>query len=769
MRTVVHETQQVGLDTRQGLWGKDLALRQFLNGSIDQGGKIVRRPPCTDQGTLDSRTQGLVVINGALTCFHPKGITPADTAVPTLNYLAFDVPENLGPGWQLLNAGAGPDGKAWALIRHDYDIIIGSTALDHVDLVHVWDGEDGRWGRTYVQDGEFPASYQFDGDGQPSLAQSERAGGAAIAGSRLWIGNAFSGRVYGSKAGRLRVWNQRTRDDIAADGEYYLLYLKDNTLGGPNQEFIIPRPYKWTTDRNGYAWYAVEVYDYYFNKWSIMTEETSGPFLALGYFVSASSEQAYDPVTNTLAYKMKITVKPGSVGGPPVLRVRLIAASTRVTIKTVPTLTPVAGANWSISLSAGVYIAEGVEFTQAAYTTGLLADNRRYFLTIGSDATGRLWDAGPVGGPWTYPHNMVRRKNRIYKIIETGVYPAAYTATDYKYPYESGAEDQSVWTRLQLEHTDMAGADDATYLDTSGKNNGITADSAMSLAALKNRLLVMSDRSTQLWAIDENVDNISHLAFLPWGARVNASGGTAMPVAAVTEGAALVHSDSGVRAVALDGMNFDNAKELRVGEPIATLERGWCRAMAYWPATGQLILAEKTVGGNLRWLVRDRQTGMKIDAWGTWSVLNLTDVDADSLCQIGTMLYFRSGTHLLAFNASRGVTYRDYSDPLDQPYPTVAQWHPTELGAAGKRKRLNRVRVVQDGRASLAVQVLPIGTWPLLPYDSLAPATQVALPAGRAQTPMPCVGVAMAISLCSTDRDGWRLQRIELDLLNLEK
>lgn len=366
-----------GIDLRDGLFtGNQTRFRELTNLRIDKGRKLVRRPPCIRvSGNLDAKTQGLISIDGQLYTFAKKGdtITHTGDVATTVQTLAFDVPD-LTTSWELLAAGVF-DGYAAAWIKHTFP----STQYPAIVYLHVWDGLV--YAPTFVQDPYLPGCFspsiadltdqEYNPDFVPVLA---------VGVTKLWT-STLRGNAQACRTADARVWNQRTKDSLLADGEHWCFVVPEgaNTL----RSFIVPRNAAWMTGDGRWSYYVLEYNDG--TSWVPMSEVSATP----------TSAFTWRPVSITSRFtggwnEIRLDVYWGRASAG-LIRLRLVAGATSVDVTTSPSVAAIAGSGsaWKLSVGDAKFrYRSGDGQTTLAHSTSDLVDGRTYLLAVTADSIG---------------------------------------------------------------------------------------------------------------------------------------------------------------------------------------------------------------------------------------------------------------------------------------------------------------------------------------------------------------------------------------------
>ncbi len=745
-----------GLDLRDGLYSKDQGrFRELLNCQIDRGEKLRRRPPCMQvSGAIDAQCQGMVYLNGLLYTIAPRGATIVHTGdvATLLTTLYFDIPDNCGAGWTLIHARV-YEGHIVAWIRHDFPSSVYTTQA----FLHVWDNGGANTAcRTLVQDPYLAASFS------PSvidLAKQQYSAAVTpvmgLGANKLWS-STLRGNAQSSRTIEARVWNQRTQDDLLLNGESFCFLVPD---AAGTYNFVLPLP---SSDDLNYLLTLVDMEIDGNGIWALKTH-IIGALVndydwAIGYFAGLTAVQ-------NLGVTMKVPI---GTGRRRKIRVRVFSGGSQaarnninITVTGAVAVNTALGTDATLTFGNSTYtVAEGAPATQT-FADALLKIGHVYFLAVSSDQTlyPALWDYTLQGLPplaW-FEHTRIVCVIDCARMVHAGAGPII---TNSQYIRFNLGFDQ--WYADQvLRLSDRAGADDCALLASSSNNNeggGIT-----SMSAIKQRMLITYSASMQLWAVDPNPNNDALLDVIHFG-----TGAQANCTPAQFYGSLLAVTQTGYRSISLQGNNYDSMKDLNLGEPIQAMPLPVVRDLVSWPFSGQFITPGKRSDGTLMFTVLDYSAESKFSAWNTWTVHGLTDVDAETMAPINSRLYFRSGTGVYYFEGEPTV-FRDFDDTPGDAYPSIAVWHYNQFGKPGRGKRFVGLSVVQDGPSYFAAQVAPRGTYSFPQAAPVLVGQMITLISGVNRQPMSMIGEALAVQMMTRNEAGWRLQRLAVDFLMMDR
>jgi hypothetical protein len=746
-----------GLDLRDGYFSTaQNRLRELLNCRINKGRRPTRRPPQrVVQGTLDPVSKGLVSIDGQLYCIARKGdrASGSGDVASTVKVLEFDNP-NYATDWTLLHAAVFSD-YAVAWIRHTYP----STAYPYIVMLHVWDGL--LFSPTYVTDPYLPGSFS------PSIADltdqrydSTFSPVLGLGVSKLWT-STNRGNTNCCRTADARIWNQRSKDTMLADGESLCWVVPEGQ--GVWRTFVAARNAEWMNLDQRWAYYVLE---YKVGSSWVVMDEASGSPAALGSWIWSASTSRFAGGWNEVGI---IVNWPTEAAG--LIRLRLVGGGTSVIASgALPTVTTSgAGASRSVNTTtASAYTWRGGDVVSVPATSAFatVTQGSDYLISMGPDGLSS-WNLTSQG----FPNGWNRERRRIIsKITWPGAAPDP-TVTDYKYAFEANA-DSDWYSSLVLEYVDLAGAQDAVGISTSSQDN--TGGSITAIACSKNRMVVSYAGSCQLWAIDQATNATTFLESLNFG-----TGEQEYPSPISFYGSILTPTERGFRAISVAGANLDSLQDSNVGEPIDRLPVMQVLAGAFWPVYGSAIFAGY-VDGDLTFLHLDYSRESKVTAWSMWTVAGISSIDAESIVASGNKLWFRTGTTLCYFDAT-ATDFIDDNDPAQTPYESAFTTHFNDFGTPGREAKMPTFDLAQDGYCDTTWQVSPYGS-----SDTEAVGPSVSGPRveghsfGKARRPLGLRGSGVAVRISTRDkrsfagtplgsRVGWTFHRLSIDLIPVNR
>lgn len=427
-KTFALEEFQGGIDLRDGLFSKNQTrFRVRKNVWTDKGKKIRRRVPCLDvDGGFSANCQGLVGIDGVLYTFAKKGDTVTHTGdlATQVTTLYFDSPD-LCTDWELLDVEIF-EGYAAAWIRHTFP----STAYPSLCFMHVWDGLV--FAPTFVQDPYLPGSFS------PSIAdlvgQAYDADFSPVIGlgvSKIWS-STLRGNAHCCRTADGRIWNQRTRDNMLADGEPWCFVVPEGALSV--REFIVPRDASTLGVDGRWAYYVLEYKDG--DSWTTMEEVAGAPTVAFTWRpVSVASRFAGG------WNEIQVQVCWGQADAG-IIRLRLVPGDTSLQLVTTPTVSIATGSgtSWDLSFTAGSYrwrtndLVERAAFTQNIDPAGAA---KTFLLGLAGDGFAEVVDITS-----SFPNGWELEHRRFFKKLVFGVASTGATAINTPawdtYPVKTG-------------------------------------------------------------------------------------------------------------------------------------------------------------------------------------------------------------------------------------------------------------------------------------------------------------------------------------------
>lgn len=804
-RTLTIDDMGNGIDRRLGLVSRVANKFHTLeNVVITAGRKVARRPPLRAvSGQLSAVTQGGFYNDGKLVTVAPAGATVVHTTSIPATTVYFDVPPNATGEWRLIDLQAFNE-QIVALIAHRFD----SDVAPWRTFMHVWD--DTR--PTYVTDPSFPGSWAPElplhvvGEGKLG-AYFDYTPRMAISADRVYVSRA-DGNVAFCGAGKPRVWNTRTVEEILVDGRWWY-WISTNQPGDVTIDLDIP--YQDLVQDQRYAAYVCELCMPN-GQWLQMREQT---------FITAYGDYTIAAIPNlfkaTGPPHTKLTIR--YPGDGRVFRFRAMAKPP-TTIATGLYVTP------DRTVVGGSLTQEGKGFLVNTYQTPVLptaGDN--YYVaaavpnapipvpTIVRGDPGsmpfngqeRYWsrilanvESGPGGTTFLYALTgnvtttvggtrvtgagtqfraeldigrqvTVNGERRTVRFIGSDVdfevdapFSTAFTGIalrDPRYRYAADVADSgNEWyAEREAETTfEVAGRDDAGYLGTA------TYDASgalpLSISVMQNRLLVQFEASLQLWGVGPNA--LTDMRLLSKDGQ--SSGANTAPRGVLVDGFSALPTANGVRLFAPDGTNKDYVTFLGVGDmlrgiPIPDLTRA-----IWWPNLRAYVTCASADPAGLTFFVLFKHNDSKVLSWAFWTFAGVTAVD-DLFLHQGD-LCLRIG-HSLKRMVVADTTFRDDADPADMPFASRGRFIYCDMGSPQRNKKLTRCEIVQEGSCTLRVYMNPAA----LAEASPGPPAVAGNTIGLQRVPLAVMGPGIAVEFESRDPAGHLLDSIAFDYVLLNR
>jgi hypothetical protein len=268
-----------GLDLRSRIFAKRVSFRKLRNFYVNNGKKLVRRPPLLSAGFFDAKCQGAIKLNGKIYAIAKKGdsITHTGAAAALVTTLYFDNPDYCTT-WQLVRARVF-NGQVQALIRHTFPGLTVTSRL----FWHAFDGKALK--PTYVEDAHCPTSWT------PSLPLHDFGQGTAgsffdytpgvgAGASRAWIARP-DGEMQLSKLSNTRRWNTRSLDNVLRVGEEWYFILPNTGAG--IRTFVVSSPFSELAEDRKWSAYVLEYLDAT-GTWQKFLEDATTPTVDKHYW-----------------------------------------------------------------------------------------------------------------------------------------------------------------------------------------------------------------------------------------------------------------------------------------------------------------------------------------------------------------------------------------------------------------------------------------------------------------------------------------------------
>ena len=827
VKNVLYEDFSLGLDTSRGVMSRD--ARKFLqlqNYLVNTSKQLERRAPCSlIAGQRPGNTQGCLYLNGRfVTIAKAGGLDPypspnvnsldllledgtnllledggfflleGSLALP-LTVLYFDNPEYC-TSWELLDLLTFNE-QVCALIRHTF---LGSTITERL-MLHVWDDTRPTWVDDPFVPTNWSKTFPLHAYGAGTLgAVQTYTPVMTTSGDKLFISGP-DGNTRFSATNKPRVWNDRTAQEILADGRWW--YWISPAAAPAGASVTVPADYNDFVSSGAYAAYVLEVCQSN-GAWAQLREGFYGPG---GYVISYATNRFDSAKPSELVITFRCNADS-------VVRFRALAKPA-LTITAGEYLTP-AG-----NIVSGSQIIEGsaeqVATVPAATVLSGLADGTAYLIAaVSSKAPGfvslpsvyagsstsmplngqqRYWSRligatstlTPASGGFAFDFTGTvtsvvgstkltgtgtsfltqarvgdqiefNGERRVVASVSTDLaleVTVAFTtaatgacARDIRYRYanEIGDTGNAWYAAREAEATfTLAGAANAGFINTSLYDN--SGGRPVCLAPGQNRLFVQYFESVQMWQTDPNPANMSLLAVSQFGAGPNT-----MPRAALVDGLVAMPTFLGPRLFRPDGLNKDYIHMIPIGDVFRRDDLPAFSTAAWWASERTLVMSANTGG---TFYCFHYHPDYEIQAWSTWNVAGLTITDR--IFAVDGKLYVSSGLLLYAFDADATV-YRDSSDGATA-YASHALWLYNDLGTPARNKHLVRFEIQQQGTCQVTLRTTPSSQGDVV---NGPPAAQ-GYTQGLAKAPLAIYTPAVGLEITSTDETGHVLSAIGFD------
>lgn len=335
-------------------------------------------------------------------------------------------------------------------------------------------------------------------------------------------------------------------------------------------------------------------------------------------------------------------------------------------------------------------------------------------------------------------------------------------------PFAYGSDALSTWyNQRHLANLDYwSGENEAGFINTS--THDTSGSGVTGLMAIKNRMAVFYQESTQLWQVDADPVNNAFIDRYAFGTRYAAANFYNRP---------LIYTQRGFRAFDLQGLNFQSLEDVNVGEPLQYLGGFQVSSATFWPWHGSYA-AWTTITGTKEYATKaglppdsifyqDTIAGITIlsfskesaiSAWSFNPVVGLTAVEA--VIADDERLYLVQGQSIYYLD-SLATAFRDATDPVGQPaYQTSVNWHLWNFGNTSGSLRMLHVDLAQVGKSTARCSTTP---W-RPQYEAKGPTT-LGITVGMKRVPLRVNGRAFALHLLTTDESGWNLQSLSYEFI----
>lgn len=330
----------------------------------------------------------------------------------------------------------------------------------------------------------------------------------------------------------------------------------------------------------------------------------------------------------------------------------------------------------------------------------------------------------------------------------------------YIYGSEEGRESQFYYEQANV-YEDMAGADDAGYLPSSGA--GTAEGEIVALSAMQNRLGVHFSQSTLLYAFNADPKQNQFLDDLHFGSRGRS---------AEFFGGAMVLTQESFKWLNLHGLNWDALEGDPIGDPIRPINITAIAGGVYWPALGVYVGAVR-IDGEPTWAFYAYFKADKVSGWTFGTNRDQVDPVLDSMWPDNDRCYFRTGDLVRYFSKNPGPgEHYDDVDGLaydaavasapdethhleDFKFPCRARFHFMDLGNPQTLKKWMWMDLETEGRCR---------SWF---YEGATARrkrgpTYEATSFDRLRKPLVMRNEGVSVELISDDLDGWGLRQVVL-------
>lgn len=826
VRSVLYEDFSLGLDTSRGLVSRDARqFRELNNYLVNESKQLERRPPCIKlTGQRAGNTQGFLYLNGLFITIAKFGgdayaspnvesldllledgtnllledggdfLLEGDITSIPITTLYFDNPEYC-TSWVLIDLLTFNE-RVCALIRHTFT----GTAVTERVMLHVWDDTRPTW----VDDPFVPTNWnktfplQAYGAGTLGAVANGYVPVMTVSSDKLFISRP-DGNTSFSATNRPRAWNDRTAQEILADGRWWYWI----TPIGTNTSVVITPTYDDFTLAARYAGYVLE-YGQADGTWAQFTEVPTAPSGALTYAIT-STVNRFDvtkPNETTITYRGTVDT---------VVRFRALAQPA-MTIQAGEYLTPsgalvggtqtVEGAAEVVATVPGATIlapaattTSYLVLTKSARTPGAvtlpyifagtaasmpLNGQQRYWSRIVAVATTN--SAGPP--PTAFNFDLtdtvtiavnsrivtggagalfltevttggtieVNGERRIVSLITSNTLlevSVAFSTTAggvaatrdiaYRYANQIGEVGNVWYAEKEAEATlSLAGSGSAGFINTSLYDN--SGGRPVCLAPGQNRLFVQYVASIQMWQTDAAAADMRMLSVIDFGAGDNTA-----PKAALVDGLTAMPTVLGPRLFSPEGLSKDYIRMLPIGDPLLKNTLPEFTTAAWWSRTRTLMMSGADDG---RIFCFNYHPDAKVRAWSVWTVEGLTVIDRMFVAE--DYLYVQSGLLVYRFDPSATV-YRDTTDATGDPaYESQALWLYNDLGNPARNKHLVRFEIQQQGGCEVRIRTSPSAS---TEYVNGPPNAQ-GYTQGRTKAPLAAFTPTVGLEVLSTDETG---------------
>jgi hypothetical protein len=412
----------------------------------------------------------------------------------------------------------------------------------------------------------------------------------------------------------------------------------------------------------------------------------------------------------------------------------------------------------TLALSAGTITYEQVSQTSPAIFISSLAVSSTYY--VAATANGVV-SYKLTSAPWT---GLERYQLHIVGTVTTDSGGSISATTVFKY----GNQELTAWynARHQLNLDYWAGVNEGGFINSGTHDN--SGSNVTGMVAVKNRMAIFYQQSTQLWQVDPVPTNCAFIDRYAFGSRYDGVNFYSRP---------LIYTQKGFRAFDLEGLNFQSLSDVNIGEPIQQLGKLSVRCATFWPWRGSYIAACTLTGSALYaanaglpkssvlyqasipcfvYLSFSKESG--ISAWSIFTVAGLTAVD--TMIPTDGKVYCLQGKDIWYFD-NEIAAFTDGETGQLQPSGSAA-WHLVPLGGAAKSVRLLHVDMIKQGKCQINTSMMPWNASNETPGPTMLQSTN-----GAARVPLRSTGRAAGVHLLTTDPAGVTVQSVTIEYIPL--
>ena len=465
------------------------------------------------------------------------------------------------------------------------------------------------------------------------------------------------------------------------------------------------------------------------------------------YYNGLKKTETTDYVLSNNAGNTTVTPTTGLAVGT-TLNARLVVPLDTLIQFTAPTL----------ALSAGTITYEQVNQTSPIVAISSLAASSSYYVAAAANG---VTNFKPTSAAWT---GLERYQLHIVGTVTTDGSGNISATTLFKY----GNQALTAWynARHQLNLDYWAGVNEGGFINSGTHDN--SGNNVTSMVAVKNRMAIFYQQSTQLWQVDPVPTNCAFIDRYAFGSRYDGVNFYSRP---------LIYTQKGFRAFDLEGLNFQSLSDVNIGEPIQQIGKLSVRCATFWPWRGSYIAACTLTGSALYaasaglpkssilyqssipcfiYLSFSKESG--ISAWSLFTVAGLTAVD--TMIASDGKVYCLQGKDIWYFD-NEVAAFTDGETGQLQPQGSAA-WHLVPLGGASKSVRLLHVDMIKQGKCQINTSMMPWNATNETQGPTMLQSTN-----GAARVPLRSTGRAAGIHLLTTDPAGVSVQSVAIEYIPL--